>query len=276
MTDLIDSLKKMMRSEAMKIDDMLPSTVVDYDEANNRATIQPLVMMMAQDGEKVSRAQVFDVPVFRFGGGGFFIRYPIKAGDFGWLKANDRDISLILQNGGVQEDMPNTERLHSFSDALFIPDALKGWAVAGKNKDAMVIQSLSGDVVIALHDDKIVIDTPETEHNSPIITVNAETVSVSATSATVTASDVTVTAETTNNGNVTINGNLSVTGTALIGGLLTFAGGMAGSGGSGASVAGNITVTSGDVVVDGISVKGHTHPYTWTTGAGSDNTGVAE
>ena len=163
MTDLIDSLKKMMRSEAMKIDDMLPATVIDYDEDTNRATIQPLVMMMTQDGEKVSRSQVFDVPVFRFGGGGFFIRYPIKAGDFGWIKANDRDISLILQNGGVQQDMPNTERLHSFSDALFIPDALKGWAVAEKNKDAMVIQSLSGDVVIALHDNKIVIEAGTVE-----------------------------------------------------------------------------------------------------------------
>lgn len=159
MTDLTDSLKKLMRSETMKIDDMLPATVVDYDDDSNRATIQPLVMMMTQDGEKVSRAQVFDVPVFRFGGGGFFIRYPIKKGDFGWLKASDRDISLILQNGGVQEDIPNTERLHSFSDALFIPDALKGWAVAEKNKDAMVIQSLDGKSVIALHDNKIVIES---------------------------------------------------------------------------------------------------------------------
>lgn len=210
MTDLIDSLKKMMRIEAMKIDDMLPATVVDYDEASNRATIQPLIMMMTQDGEKVSRSQVFDVPVFRFGGGGFFIRYPIKAGDFGWLKANDRDISLILQNGGVQEDIPNTERLHTFSDALFIPDALKGWAVAEKNKNAMVIQSLNGGVVIALHDNKIIIDAP--------------TVVVNANSAAVTANDVTVTAATTNNGNVTIDGTLTTTGaitapSATIGGI---------------------------------------------------------
>lgn len=212
MSDLLDSLKKMMRSEAMKIDDMLPAIVVDYDDVANRATIQPLVMMMTQNSEKVSRAQVFDVPVFRLGGGGFFIRYPIKAGDFGWLKANDRDISLILQNGGVQEDMPNTERLHSFSDSVFIPDALKGWAIAEKNKDAMIIQSLSGDVVIALHDDKIIIDTPETEHNSPTITVNSETVTVNADSVSVTADDITITAATTNNGNVTINGTLTTTG----------------------------------------------------------------
>lgn len=224
MTNAIDSLKKMMRSESMKIEDMLPAIVVDYDDATNRATIQPLVMMMTQDGENVSRGQVTDVPVFRFGGGGFFIRYPIKNGDFGWLKANDRDISLILQNGGVQEDIPNTERLHSFSDALFIPDALKGWAIADKNKDAMVIQSLNGDVVIALHDDKIIIDAPETEHNSPTITVNAETVTVNADSVSVTADDVTITADTTNNGNVTINGTLTTTGAitvpaATIGGI---------------------------------------------------------
>ncbi|WP_337235984.1 Gp138 family membrane-puncturing spike protein, partial [Vibrio cholerae] len=75
--------------------------------------IKPLVMMLTTDDEKISRAPVANIPVFRFGGGGFFIRAPIKPGDFGWLKASDRDISLIFQRGGL-EDQPNTTRLHSF------------------------------------------------------------------------------------------------------------------------------------------------------------------
>ena len=149
------------------LDDMLPAKVISYDDATNRATIQPLIMVGTTDGQKISRAGVFGVPVFRFGGGGFFMRFPIKAGDFGWLKANDRDTSLMFQRGGL-EDWPNTERLHSFSDAMFFPDTLKGWAINGANADALVLQSLNGTVCLSLHGGKVVIDAPTVEINANV------------------------------------------------------------------------------------------------------------
>lgn len=168
----------------MEMEDMLPAKVVSYDDVSNRAVIKPLVMMGTTEGQKISRGAVANIPVFRFGGGGFFIRVPIKPGDFGWLKANDRDISLIFQRGGL-EDWPNTERLHSFSDAMFFPDTLKEWVIDGKNINALVIQSMDGTVCFSLHSDKAVLDTPKFE-------VNAE--------------------ETIYTGNVTINGNHAVNG----------------------------------------------------------------
>lgn len=127
---------------------MLPAKVVSYDDASNRAVIKPLVMMGTTGGGKVSRAQVPNIPVYRFGGGGFFMRFPVKAGDFGWLKANDRDISLIFQRGGL-EDWPNTTRLHKFSDAMFFPDTFKDWVISGENSDKAVWQSLDGTTSIA-------------------------------------------------------------------------------------------------------------------------------
>lgn len=168
------------------LDDMLPAKVVSYDDATNRATVQPLIMVGTTDGQKISRAGVFGVPVFRFGGGGFFMRFPIKAGDFGWLKANDRDTSLMFQRGGL-EDWPNTERLHSFSDAMFFPDSLKGWAISGANANALVLQSLDGTVCLSLHSGKVAID-------APLIEIN---------------------------GNVAITGDLVVTGDTGIGGALS-------------------------------------------------------
>ncbi len=78
------------RSLLMNIDDMLPATVVSYDDTSNRAVVKPLVMMVTTAGKKVGRGALANIPVFRFGGGGFFIRMPVKPGDFGWLKANDR------------------------------------------------------------------------------------------------------------------------------------------------------------------------------------------
>ena len=137
-----------------EVDDMVPCRVISYNDQTNRATLQPLVMMGSTSGAKVSRAQVPNIPVFRFGGGGFFMRFPIKAGDVGWLKANDNDISLIMQAGGG-EDWPNTKRQHSFSDAMFFPDTFRNWAIDGTNIDAAVWQSMDGQACIALAADKI-------------------------------------------------------------------------------------------------------------------------
>lgn len=152
---LSGGLNAMLRSFFLnEFEGMLPATVVSYDDATNRAVIKPVVMVGTTDGGKVSRAQVPNIPVFRFGGGGFFMRFPIKPGDLGWLKANDRDVSLIFQRGGG-EDWPNTERMHKFSDAMFFPDTFKEWVISGENADKAVWQSLDGTVCIALGDDAI-------------------------------------------------------------------------------------------------------------------------
>ena len=128
---------------------MLPATVVSYNDQTNRAVIKPLVMLGTTSGAKVSRAQVSGIPVYRFGGGGFFMRFPIKAGDFGWIKANDRDISLVFQRGGL-EDWPNTTRMHKFSDAMFFPDTFKQWVISGENEDKAVWQTMDGETCISL------------------------------------------------------------------------------------------------------------------------------
>lgn len=155
---MTDVLQNFLRG----VDDMIPAKVVSYDDATNRAVIKPLVMLGTTDGQKISRAQLSNIPVFRFGGGGFFIRFPVKAGDFGWLKATDRDMSLIMQRGGL-EDWPNTLRQHSFSDGMFFPDTLKSWVIDGANADALVIQSIDGSVCMSLHSGKVKIEAADIE-----------------------------------------------------------------------------------------------------------------
>lgn len=172
---------------------MLPARVVSYDDATNRAVIKPLVMIGTTSGGKVSRAKVANIPVYRFGGGGFFMRFPVKPGDLGWLKANDRDISLIFQRGGL-EDWPNTERLHKFSDAMFFPDTFKEWVINGANADAAVWQSLDGVVCISLHAGKVRIEAPLVEIVAPSIALT---------------------------GNVAITGNLDTVGAVSSTGTLT-------------------------------------------------------
>jgi len=189
---LSGALREFMDSYMRGMEDMLPASVVSYDRDTNRAVIQPLVMLGTTDGGKVARARQVNIPVFRFGGGGFFISDPLQPGDFGWIKANDRDISLVMQRGGL-EDWPNTKRIHSFSDAMFFPDKLKGWLIDGKNADALVIQSLDGSTCLAL-------DVGRVEIDSTVFKINANVEIVG---------DVQVTGDTTATGSVSVDGDIS-------------------------------------------------------------------
>lgn len=135
-------LKTAIGKAMQSLDVMLPVEVVAYDRATNRATVKHLVQMVGSDGEKVSRANIASIRVMQFGNGAFNISLPIKPGDKGWLKAADRDISIFQQ--GLTEDAPNTARMHSFQDGVFMPDAMSnGDAPAGMG-DRVVIGSNDG------------------------------------------------------------------------------------------------------------------------------------
>lgn len=148
-----DTMPGMLRIVLTKflqgMDDMLPAQVVSYDATANRARVQPLISMMTTDNRVVQRAQVASVPVAQWGGGSFVLRFPIKTGDLGWIKANDRDISLFKQT--YQASPPNTQRKHSFEDAVFFPDTmLQAVAIASEDADNAVFQNFGGTVRLAL------------------------------------------------------------------------------------------------------------------------------
>lgn len=135
------------------MDDMLPATVVAYDRATNRATVRPMIKVLKTGGTLLPRAEIASVPVLNLGGGDFVLTFPINPGDLGWIKANDRDISLFLQN--LQSTGPNTLRKHSFSDAVFIPDQFRKWTLNAEDDAAVTLQSLDGTQRVAIHADKV-------------------------------------------------------------------------------------------------------------------------
>ena len=151
--DLIGTFRHILGKFLQGVDDMLPAKVISYDRATNRAVVQPLVMLLTTDNKTVQRPAVASVPVIQYGGGGFVISAPIKAGNLGWIKANDRDISLFLQS--FKNSAPNTVRKHSFSDAVFIPDVMTGYTIDGEDTDNLVIQSLDGVNKISVSDTAI-------------------------------------------------------------------------------------------------------------------------
>jgi|LSQX01.2.fsa_nt_gb hypothetical protein len=132
------------------LDTMLPVQVTGYDAKTNKVTVKPLIRLVSTDGTEVERAEIANIPVFRFGNPRFFITLQQKAGDFGWLMANDRDISLFLQS--YQANRPNTARLHSFSDAVFFPDAINYGDADAYGEGGLILQSYSGDTAIHMKD----------------------------------------------------------------------------------------------------------------------------
>ncbi len=149
------------------IDDMLPARVIAYDRDSNMAQVQPLIQMVTTAGEQINRAQVARIPVFQIGGGNFILNFPIKSGDLGWIKSNDRDISNFVSN--YQGAQPNTKRKHSFEDAVFFPHVMTGYTINGEDSDNVVLQNLSGSVRIALWDDQVKITAPKIILDSPTI-----------------------------------------------------------------------------------------------------------
>src|SRR6478752_4228567 len=156
---IMGMVKLILQKHLQGVDDMLPARVVSYDRQANRAQVVPLVRVLTTDGRQIGRAGVARVPVFRFGAGGMVLSFKLKPGDFGWLKANDRDISLVMQGGGG-ENAPNTVRLHSFQDAMFYPDKAFDVVIDGEDEDNAVLQTEDGTVRIALWPDKVKISTP--------------------------------------------------------------------------------------------------------------------
>lgn len=140
--DLVGVFREVLRKHLQNTDDMLPARVVSFDRTLNVATVQPLIQMVDTDGNRISRAQVAAIPVLAIGGGNFVLSFPLQAGDMGWVKANDRDISLFLQS--YKETAPNTQRMHSFSDAVFIPDVMHGFSINGEDTSNATLQSVDG------------------------------------------------------------------------------------------------------------------------------------
>lgn len=152
-----DSLLGMARQILDKflanVDDMLPARVVSYDRATNRATVIPMVRLLTTDGRQIPRAQIASVPVMQFGAGNVALSFNLTAGDLGWVKANDRDISLMLQ--GYRDAAPNTLRKHTFQDAVFIPDVMHGLTIAPEDAGNAVLQTLNGSVRVAIWPDRL-------------------------------------------------------------------------------------------------------------------------
>lgn len=145
-----------------RTNDMLPAKVIAFKAGSPAyVQVQPMINTVGTSGLQTQQAQFPEIPVLSMGGGGFVMYFNLKPGDLGWIKANDRDISLYLQS--LKASPPNTNRMHSFSDAIFIPGVLVQYVINPEDAGNMVLQSLDGTVKISLGAAKIKIAAPTVE-----------------------------------------------------------------------------------------------------------------
>lgn len=188
-------------SEYLKsVQGLLPAKVIKYDRSANRVSVQLLIKLIGTSGQTYSNTQISGLPVMLLGGGDFFISANLAAGDFGWLFATDRDISLFLET--YKESEPSVNLVKNFSSSFFIPDIMTGYTIAGEDSSNLVISNKNSTVKISLGSDGITITSPNVTINTEQATVNAST-------------------EMTINGNTIINGSLVVNGDMTGGGTIS-------------------------------------------------------
>lgn len=160
MTDEIDDFENLLPELVKVIIDATKRSlevsipcVVTRVIGRTKVDVKPLIKIVAQNGESMERAIIEGLPVFTAGAGNKFMSFPVAVGDIGWLDACDRDISLFLQSYDDVE--PPSNRMHTFSDARFVPDIMTNITIAEEDASSIVIQTRDGSVKIALDDGEI-------------------------------------------------------------------------------------------------------------------------
>tara|TARA_R110000765_G_scaffold269029_2_gene368030 strand:- start:723 stop:1463 length:741 start_codon:yes stop_codon:yes gene_type:complete len=151
--DLLSELVRDILAASKRCIEVSTPCIVTKVVSRTKVNVRPLIKLVAKDGRSYDRDIIEGVPVFTAGAGDRFISFPIAVGNLGWIDASDRDISLFIQSYEISE--PPTSRMHSFSDARFVPDIMTNITVAAEDSAAIVIQNRGGTVKIALDDDEI-------------------------------------------------------------------------------------------------------------------------
>ena len=138
---LVDLIKQLMSTVKKELEVSIPC-VITAVISRQKVTVKPLIKVVDKSGNTYSRDVIEGIPVFALGTSNMVVSMPVAVGDKGWLQANDRDLSLFLQS--FEESEPPTNRMHSFSDGLFVPDAMNDYTIAEEDAGALVIQTSDG------------------------------------------------------------------------------------------------------------------------------------
>lgn len=163
---LAELLQAAMTFRQERLHTSLPGRIETYDPATQTADVQPLIQrtLVASDGTELdpeSLPILHDVPVAFPRGGGFYLTWPLQAGDLVHLIFVERSTDQYRASGG-EETRPLDFRMHSLADAVAYPgfypsglalsDAHPENAVLGAESGAQIHVRPDGEVHLASND----------------------------------------------------------------------------------------------------------------------------
>ncbi len=170
---LAAAMEFVLRMFKVELDQLLPARVTAFDRNLGRVNVNPMIHWVDMNDKACPRPSINNVPVFTFGAGNLHINFPVKPGDLGWIFASDRDLSLFKQS--MQEGVPNTGRLHSFSDAVFFPDVMRQYQINPEDMDALVIQTTDSSTRVSIKPGQVKITAPnQLIIDSPLTTITGD------------------------------------------------------------------------------------------------------
>lgn len=92
--------------------------------APGTVNVQPLVKMIDGQGSVTSHDSIFNIPVFRLGGGKNAVICDPVVDDIGWMAVCDRDSSVVVKTKG--EAQPGSRRMHDLADGVYMGSILSG------------------------------------------------------------------------------------------------------------------------------------------------------
>lgn len=124
MPDADEFLKTFIRQHLLNLHTAMPARIVSYDEAEKRATIQPLHMTKEVGRPPQELPVVQNVPVltqrFRMEGGEPREYVPVyQPGDIVFVAFSERALDAVLAGGG-RPVLPDSGRHHSLNDAVIL------------------------------------------------------------------------------------------------------------------------------------------------------------
>jgi hypothetical protein len=118
-----DALAAAVAAGLLDVHTSMPASVVSYNEGTGRAVVRPCgKRALLADDDGVASEQLPDLPnviVAWPGGGGFVLRFPLNAGDSGWLHFSEVDASG-WERDGKPGALSSTER-HGLGSPIFYP-----------------------------------------------------------------------------------------------------------------------------------------------------------
>lgn len=197
--------------------------------APGTVNVQPLVKIVDGDNNASSHGTIYNIPVYRFGGGDGAIICDPAEGDIGWMAVADRDSSVVVKT--KTEAQPGSRRKFDLADGVYMGKLL------GDVPVQYIVFSSDGMKWHDRNNNNIVSDSTGISINGILFNRNGQV-----------------------QGNLPVTGNFELGGSfeSLTGGL--YAGNI--------HIGGTMTADV-DVIAGTISGKLHTHQYLKPTTAAS-------